>query len=391
MTYLERAEEIKDDLIYVRRKIHEYPELGFDLDRTIALVTEKLEEYGIEYRRLGKAGIEATIGSGSPVILLRGDMDGLPMKEDTGLEFSSKTNATHSCGHDAHTSMLLMAGRLLKENEENLKGTVKLMFQPAEELLAGALDMMDNGILEDPKVDAAVAIHVFVGADNTQSGTVTMSRGQAMASADAYTIYIEGQQTHGSTPEEGVDAVIVACHIAIALQNIISREVSLFDPAVLIVGKIQGGDTVNTTPGDASLEVSFRASNEKTRAFIDKRIREISKGIAQTFRAEAVIQKDEGAPSLNNDEELIDSIFTYTQELIGDKAIIAPMIAGTEDFAFVSQEVPSALLRLGVGSKDEGYTIGLHSPKMVLDEDALTTGVATYAQIATRYLEEHSS
>lgn len=391
MNYKEKSMEIKDEIITNRRILHKNPEIRFDLKNTVNLVMSELRSYGYEPRKVGKAGVSATVGSGCPVILLRGDMDALPMDENTNLDFKSTNGATHSCGHDGHTSMLLGAAKLLKENEENLKGTVKLMFQPAEEILEGALDMIENGILEDPKVDAAVAIHIFAGEEDTDVGTLSFSRGQAMSSADAFEIHITGQQAHGSTPEKGVDAVIIGCHIAIALQNIIAREVSMFDNCVVLVGKISGGDTVNTTAGSALVEVSTRANNEESRAFLKKRVEEISKGIASTFRADAKILHTMGSPSLFNDEDLSDDILEITKNLLGDdKVTLKNMIAGTEDFAYVALKVPSVILHLGGGSLKEGYSCGIHNPGMIFNEDILPLGASIYAEIATKYLEKYS-
>lgn len=389
--YLEKAEQYKDELIQNRRYLHQNPEFGFNLDNTVRFVMEKLESYGIEPKKVGKAGVTALVGQGEPVILLRGDMDSLSMMETTGYEFASTNGFCHSCAHDTHTSMLLLAAKMLKENEAELKGTVKFMFQPAEEILQGAKDMIENGILENPKVDAAIGIHTFVGSEDSRFRSLTMARGQAMSSADAFKIHVKGKNSHGSTPELGVDAVIVACHIAIALQNVIAREVSMFDQAVILVGKISGGDTVNTTPGHATLEVSTRSNNEELRAFLTKRVEEVSQGVATTFRTTVEIEHTMGAPSMYNNPELVDDIVEFSKELVSeDMVTIRKMIAGTEDFAYVGLNVPAVMINLGAGSIEEGYPIGMHNAGMKLNEDALTLGAATYAHMATEYLKKYS-
>lgn len=389
--YLEKALEIRDDIVKNRREIHQNPELGFNLDKTIALVVDRLKSYGYEPKIVGKAGVTATVGSGSPVILLRGDMDALAMDEATGLEFASTNGATHSCGHDGHTSMLLGAARILKENEENLKGTVKFMFQPAEEILGGAIDMIENGILEDPKVDAAVAMHIYAGESESKMGNIYIARGQAMSSADAFKIKVKGKNAHGSTPEQGIDAIITACNIAIGLQTIIAREVSMFDNCVVLVGKISGGDTVNTTAGHATVEVSARANNEKSRAFLMKRIEEIAKGVAQTYRAEVEVEHTMGAPSMFNNVELVDDIVEFAKDIIGEDNInITPMKSGTEDFAYVGLEVPAVMINIGAGTPEEGYEFGMHNPGMQFSEDILPIGSSLYAEVATKYLEKYS-
>lgn len=389
--YLEKAIEIKDDIVKNRREIHQNPELGFNLEKTIALVVDRLKCYGYEPKIVGKAGVTATVGSGSPVILLRGDMDALPMDETTGLEFASVNGATHSCGHDGHTSMLLGAARILKENEANLKGTVKFMFQPAEEILGGAIDMIENGILENPKVDAAVAIHLYAGDAESKMGNIYLSRGQAMSSADAYRINVKGRNSHGSRPEEGIDAIIVACNIVIGLQTILAREVSMFDNCVVLAGKISGGDTVNTTAGHATIEVSSRANNEESRAFIDRRIREISEGIAQTYRAEVEVEHLMGAPSMFNDVDLVDDVVEFSKDIIGEENInVVPMKSGTEDFAYVGLKVPAVMINVGAGAIEDGYIHGMHNAGMQFNEDVLPLGSSLYADVATKYLEKYS-
>jgi len=389
--YYKRALERKDELLKDRHHIHQNAELGFDLPNTTAYVKKQLLAAGISPVDCGKSGITATIGSGSPVILLRADMDALPMVENTGLEFSSTTSACHSCGHDTHTSMLLMAARLLKEEEQNLKGTVKLMFQPAEELLQGAKDMIENGILENPTVDGAIGLHIHTGEEESRRGAVFFPRGHALYSGDAFRVKIKGEQAHGSTPEKGVDAIIIACHIAIALQNVLSRETPSSESNVLLVGRIQGGDSVNTEAGSAEMEVSIRATNPNSRDFLIKRLNEISKGIALTYRGSVEVIHEYGSPAMINDENLSDFAMDSLKDLVEDEdRFFIPLSSGTEDFAFVCEKVPSLMIYLGGGSIDEGYTAGLHNSAMVLDEDVLPLGAAIYAHLATEYLIKHS-
>ena len=385
--YIELAKEINNEIIQNRRRIHQFPETGFELDRTLEFVEEKLKEYGIEPRRVGRSGITATIGKEGRTILLRADMDALPMKEETGLEFASGNDFCHSCGHDAHTAMLLGAARLLKDQEESLGGTVKLMFQPAEELLAGALDMIEAGILENPKVDAALAMHIYVGNELSRTGTISYARGPALFSGDAIKIHVKGKNAHGSTPDKGIDAISIAAHIVIALQQIIAREVPTDDQAVVIVGKISGGNTVNTLAGSADLEVSVRATTEKMREYLKKRVKEISENVAVTFGGKAEVEFWYGMGPLSNDLDLTDEIVGYCKEVIGEENLNKiPIAVGTEDFTSVAGKVPGVMINLGVGSIDEGYSLSIHNPGMVLNEEALHVGAALYAQASTRYL-----
>jgi len=387
--YLKQAKNIESEIIANRRTIHTFAEIGFQLDKTVEYVEAKLKEYGLEPKRSGKAGVTALVGKPGNTILLRADMDALPMKEETGLEFASETGNCHSCGHDCHTAMLLGAAKLLKDNEDELDGTVKLMFQPAEELLAGAVDMIGAGILEDPKVDAALAIHIYVGNELSRSGTVAYAKGPALFSGDAIKITIKGQNAHGSTPEKGIDAINIAAHTVIALQEIIARETSCMDNSVVLVGKIYGGDTVNTLAGNAVLEVSVRATTQDNREFLIQRIREIAESVAGTFRGEAIVEHQYGMGPLYNDPALSEDMAGYCEELLGEGTTLRiPLAVGTEDFTSIASRVPSLMLNLGMGSIDEGYTYSMHNPSMVVNEEVLHKGAAIYAYGAMRYLKK---
>lgn len=388
--YINLAKRIEDEIISNRRAIHKLAETGFELEKTLNFVEGKLREYGIEPMRVGKAGISALIGKPGKTFLLRADMDALPMKEETGLDFRSENENCHSCGHDCHTAMLLGAARLLKENEDDLEGTVKLIFQPAEELLAGANDMIEAGILENPKVDAAMAMHIYVGNKVSKSGTIAYTKGGALFSGDAIKIAVKGQNAHGSTPEKGVDAINIAAHIVIALQEIVARETSCMDNTVVIVGKISGGDTVNTLAGNANLEVSVRATTEDNRNFLKKRIKEISESVARTFRGEANVEFWYGMGPLYNDPGLCDTIAGYCEELLGEgSAFQIPIAVGTEDFTSIASRVPSVMLNIGMGSIEEGYTLSMHNPGMIINEDVLHKGAAVYAYNAMRFLADN--
>jgi len=285
--------------------------------------------------------------------------------------------------------MLLGAAKLLKENEENLKGTVKLMFQPAEELLAGALDMIEHGILENPKPDVAFATHVTVGAPGSTVGKVIYSSGPALYSGDAVKIEITGKAAHGASSYMGVDAINIAAHIVIALNEIISREIPLDEHSVVLVGKISGGDTVNTTAGSATLDVSVRAQTQEKRDFLKKRIKEISEGIAATFRGKADVQFVYGMAPLYCDPQTAADAHRYVEGL-GFEPVCVPCTGGTEDFTAVANVVPSVMLNLGAGSLEEGHVCSMHNAGMIVNEDVLPVGVAVYCQCATKWLDENA-
>ena len=389
MDYRKRAEEIFDYVQGIRRQLHTWAEIGFDLPKTVALVDSELSKMGIPHYPVGKSGICAILGKGEKCVLLRADMDALPMKETTGLPYASQGEGTHSCGHDCHAAMLLGAAKLLKENEENLKGTVKLMFQPAEELLQGALDMVENGILENPKPDVAFANHISVGQPGSTVGRITYSSGPALYSGDAVKIRVYGKNAHGATAFMGVDAINIAAHIVVALNEIISREIPMDDHSVVLVGKISGGDTVNTTAGYAELDVSIRAQTEEKRSFLKQRVKEISEGIALTFRGRAEVDFVYGMAPLYCDPQTAADAHRYV-EGIGYTPVCVPCMGGTEDFTAVANIIPSVLLNLGAGSVEEGHICSMHNAGMIANEDVLPTGVAIYCQCATQWLEENA-
>lgn len=402
--FLQQAQGNQEQLTAHRHFLHEHAETGFDLKNTVAYVRKQLEKMGYTPIDCGKAGLVVTVGGKCPgkVFLLRADMDALPIEEQTGVDFACKEGRMHACGHDMHTSMLLGAAKLLKEHEEELQGTVKLMFQPAEEILAGSKDMIEAGVIENPQVDAAMMIHVMAGM-KLSTGTVIVSDGGVSApSADMFTIDIQGKGCHGSMPQNGIDPVTVAAHIVIALQEITAREVAISEPGLLTIGSVQAGISYNAIPDSARLMGSMRSFSEETRALMRRRLQEIVTGVAATFRAQASVSFDSGCPSLKNDESLSWCMTGYARELLGDKKAFSKsefaemagenankLTGGSEDFAYVSQEVPSIMVALAAGGPDEGYAYPLHHPKVTFDENVLSAGSAVYAYLAIRWLEEH--
>lgn len=388
--YYEKALEINEELISNRRILHNYAEIGFDLPQTTSFVMKKLTEYGLNPHLVGKSGVSCTLGQPGKTILLRADMDALPMEEKTGLDFTAANGNCHSCGHDCHTAMLLGAAKLLKHKEDKLKGTVKFMFQPAEELLAGADDMIASGILQNPTVDAAVGMHIKVGYEKFDVGSITYAKGTALYSGDAVRITIKGKNAHGSTPEKGIDAINIAAHVVISLQEIIAREIPCTEHAVLIVGKIQGGDTVNTLAGSAVIEASIRATTKENRAFLKNRVKEISENVAATFRGQAIVEFVYGIGPLYNDPTFSEEIADYCRQILAtEKVKEIPTACGTEDFTSIAERVPAVMLNLGAGSLEEGHTCSMHNPGMIVDERVLPLGAALYAHCATQYLENN--
>ncbi len=381
---------MKLELIEYRRTVHRFAEVAFDLPQTVAFVESALRSYGYQPVRMGKAGIVATVGKPGKCILLRADMDALPMKEETDCEFAATNGNCHSCGHDCHVAMLLGAAKMLKEREDELEGTVKLMFQPAEEKLAGAQDMMAAGLLENPPVDAALGMHVAVAWENSDLGKVLYARGPAMYAANAIRITVEGKSAHGSTPYAGVDAIVIAAHIVIALQEILAREIPCTEQSIVTIGKISGGDTENTIGGHAQMWGAIRTTSHENLNFLLKRVQEISASVAQTYRGKAVAERMYGIGPLVNDLQMCDLVDGYCKEMLGaDQVVQIGTAFGTEDFAAVSEFVPSIMLNVGAGSIREGYDRTLHHAGMTLNEDVLPIGAALYAHCAERFLEDN--
>lgn len=393
MNILEEANQIKEEIIKHRRYLHQNPEIGFELTNTKNYVKKELEKMGYQPIECGQCGLYATIGQKKgKTFLLRADMDALNIKEETQLDYSSNNQYMHACGHDMHTAMLLGAAHLLKKHENEINGQVKLMFQPAEEIFEGSLDMINNGILND--VDAALMIHVLSGLPFESGQALICAPGISAPGADLFEIQIQGKGTHGSMPEKGIDPLNVAVHIYIALQEIIAREISIQDNVTLTIGAINGGNAANIIPDQVIMKGSLRTYNEEIRHYIKKRICEISESCAKTFRASANVIYTSGAPSLNNDKSLANDINIYTKELLGSKAInIADLpqsikSTGSEDFAYISQEVPSLMISLAAGNSNEGYHYPLHHPKVTFDEEALPVGSAILAYNAIKWLNK---
>lgn len=397
---LQRAKEFSDKLVSYRQHIHKNPEIGFELKETADFVKKELEDMGYIPKACGKSGIVAVAGGkkAGKVFLIRADMDALPIKEETELEFASKNGNMHACGHDMHTAMLLGAAKLLKENEAEIKGTVKLMFQPAEEILEGSKDMIEAGILENPKVDAAFMIHVMANMPFEAGTVIVSSPGISAPAASYFDINIKGKGCHGSSPNMGVDPISAAAHTLIALQEINARELSISEPAAITIGAIHAGQAGNVIADAAVMKGSLRCYNQETMDYIKSRLIEISQGIAVTFRAKAEVTFNNGCPVLDNDKDLSEFTLKNLKGLLGEQKVFSSLqisggkaakTSGSEDFAYISQKVPSLMMALSAGQTEKGYIYPQHHPKVKFDEQVLSVGSAIYAFIAMKWLEEH--
>ena len=401
-TLLDEARELAPEITRLRRALHRCAGTGFDIEDTIKIVSDELSALGLAPRRCGRAGLVALVGGKrpGPVFLLRADMDALPIAEESGVDFAAQSGKMHACGHDMHTAMLLGAARLLKTHEDELCGTVKLMFQPAEETFEGASDMIADGLLEDPKPDAALMIHVMAGMPFAPGTAIVSAPGVSAPAADYFDITVRGRGCHGSMPNNGVDPLTAAAHILLALEQINARELAMGERAVLTVGTLHGGTASNAIADSAVLGGTLRTFNEQTRSFVKERLTDIATGMAAALRAEASVTFGTGCPTLVNDADLAACAGRYVKELLGPERAFtvaelnaagggASGSAGSEDFAYVSQAVPSVMLALAAGQPEQGYRWPQHHPKVKFDETALPSGAAVYAFCALRWLAEH--
>ena len=389
--FLSAAKRIQPRLVDLRRRIHAEPELGLDNPETRAKVLEELKDLDLDITLHEKSsGIVAILRGARPGrrVLLRGDTDALPMPEHTDLPFSSKfPDRMHACGHDAHTSMLAGAARVLAERRDSLAGEVVFMFQPGEEAYGGADTMLEEGM---PEVDAAFAIHV---APQIPVGRVGTKPGSFMASYDDFEIRIEGRGGHASMPHDCIDPVPIACEIVLALQAFVTREIPVTDPGVLTVTQVHAGTTNNVIPDSALLTGTMRALSDRTRALMLEGLPRIAEGIASSHRAKALIDITSGYPVVVNDAEFESFTRNVISDLLGPKAVL-PLpdpVMGAEDFAYVLQRSPGAMVMLGVRPPDTKRPAPCHSSKMMLDEEAMALGVALHASIATQFLAGISS
>ena len=398
--WMAEAKVLEPQLQQWRRTLHRNPEVGFDLPKTRALVKQALTEMGYTPQDCGKAGIIALAGGKRPgkTILLRGDMDALPIQEESGVDFASEVpGKMHGCGHDMHTAMMLGAAKLLKEHEEELEGTVKLEFQPAEEIFQGSPDMLANGLLENPKVDAAVMFHVIAGMPLPSGMVLVPHGGITMASCEQYHIVVHGKGGHGSMPEACIDPITAAAHIHIALQEINSREMDPHSFGVFTTGRFQAGAASNVIPDTAEMWGTIRTVDPENKVgeLIHKRMTEIAQGVAAAYRCTAEVGFSDYCPCMVVDHALAGNAMTYMTELVGQGAMDMSKLTGgkpgggSEDFAFVSHEVPTVSMFLSAGNAKEGYAYGQHHPKVKFDDSILYEGSAAYSYFALRWLEEH--
>lgn len=388
MNFYERAVELREETVAHRRWFHTNAEVGLNMPKGQAYVIETLKSYGIDAKECGH-GVTATLGNGGKTLLLRADMDALPMAEESGETFACPTGTeAHTCGHDFHVAMLLTAAKILKEHEAELEGTVKFMFQPAEETFEGSKDMIANGILDG--VDAALAYHVTSGKMPTGIFMYN-NNGTMMYSVDGFKIKIQGKGAHGAYPHASIDPINIGVHIHLALQELMARESDPTHSCVCTVGHFEGGSAANIIPDTAIMEGTIRTNNTAGRELLVRRMKEVAAKTAEVYGGTATVEMLSEVPPLICNPAFTNEMVGYMKELPIPGLMEYPGISASasEDFALIAEKVPSAFMYLSAGYLDERGGFPAHNPKVQFNEDVCPMGASCYAHCAMQWLKNN--
>ena len=376
--------KLKNKIISIRRDIHKHPELSFQEFRTAKLVSDQLRSFGISVTdNVGKTGVVGVLQGSSPgrTIAMRADMDALPLQEKSDVLYKSiNKGVMHACGHDAHVAMLLGAAEVLSNNKKNINGTIKFIFQPAEEGYGGAQFMIEDGVIDN--VDEIYGLHVW---NYQQSGTIGIKDGPVMAAADMFTITIKGIGGHGATPQGTVDSIVVASNLIQTLQTIVSRNTNPIESTVLTIGKINGGDNFNIIADTVTLKGTTRAYTEKNRQLIKDRMFQIIKGTEKVFNASITLNYKDGYPPVINDSQITQKVYAAATKIVKDKVIKPYLSMGGEDFSYFSNRVPGCFFFLGSAPKDrEPMSTPQHCSHFDIDEDVLEIGSSVFVELGLK-------
>lgn len=389
MNILKEAKELRSTIVKLRRYLHQNPELSNNEFETSKFVVDKLKKLGLELQTgVGGTGVVGLLKGGKPgkTVALRADMDALPINEETGLEFSSnKKNVMHACGHDFHTSILIGAAIVLSQKRESLQGNIKFIFQPAEEKLIGASQMIRDNVLENPQVDAIMALHCW---PDLPTGTIGVKRGEVMAAGDSLDITIKGKQGHAAHPHKAIDPITIASYVITKLQTIVSREIAPVDSVVISIGQINGGNAFNVIPQTVKMSGTVRVLNPEIRDKLPDMINRIVKKTAESMNGEAKVNYNFGSPPLINNDLMVDVLDKSVTQLLGNDNLVymnTPSL-GSEDFAFYLEKIPGVFFRLGTYNAGHNPQYPLHHPKVLFDEGALEIGISVISDAAFRFL-----
>lgn len=400
MNILNEAKALNEQIVTDRRALHQIPELGLQLPKTKKYVMDRLRELGYDPQEIGTSSITALAGGKKPgkVFLLRADMDALPIKELTGLPFASGNDNMHACGHDSHTAMLLGAAKLLKEYEDEIEGTVKLFFQAGEEPLVGAKEAVDAGLLENPKVDGAMMIHIASGVPGLTGAMGICSSGPVFSSCDWFRVDVQGVGGHGSTPEQGISPVNILCAVNTGIQEIMSMVVPAVQRAVMTVGQIYAGEVNNVIPDTGYLTGTIRTLDETTRKLIKTKLEIMVKSVAEARGASAMVTFSNSTPCNVCDPAVRELAFEVFPQVLGEDKVKNmevelggnfARVSGSEDFAFISERVPSFIGFLFAGNIEEGYKVFSHNPRTDFKESDFYIGTASYVGLALEWLKRN--
>ena len=387
------AKQYAPETIEIRRHLHAHPELSYKEFQTSAFVQGKLKGLGIPFEIKATTGVVGIIQGKNPdkrIIALRADMDALPIREENNVSYKSQNDGImHACGHDAHTSILLGTSKILHELKSEWEGTVKLIFQPGEEKNPGGASLLvKEGVLHNPRPQAIFGLHVHPG---LEIGKFSFRGGPSMASADEIYITVRGKGGHAATPQLTVDTILVASHIVVALQQVISRNKNPFSPSVLSISSFQGGFTTNVIPSEVKLMGTFRSMEETWRFQAHKLIHRICKGIGQAMGAEIDVLVDVGYPVVINDDKLYPVARKRAEEFAGIENIQETEIRmGSEDFGYYTQEIPGCFYRIGVMNESKGITSSVHTPTFNIDESAIEKGMGMMAWLGVSIYETNN-
>jgi len=376
--------DLKDELIAFRRDFHMHPELGFQEVRTSRIVGDYLESLGLEVERgVGGTGVVGLLrGSGEgKTVMLRADMDGLPVHELNDISYKSQSDGVmHACGHDGHTAMLLAAAKILLEHKEDIKGNIEFVFQPCEETMpGGAKAMIEDGVLENPHVDAAFVIHLI---SDMPTGTIGIREGAMMAAGDKFAVDVIGKGGHAASPHLTVDPIVISSYVIQALQTIASREANPTEATVLTVGKIEGGVAFNVIPSAVRLTGTVRTLDKSLHKEIPDKMERIIKGVCEAFRAQYKLDYQVGVPILVNDPQKTRFVKSIAKEVVGNDRVVDYQTMGYDDASYFLQEVPGAYYFIGSGNKDKGTDYPHHNPHFDIDEDSLLIGTEMHVKVA---------